>query len=335
MQNVPSESSFSIVHTFRQSSVYFVLVLVLHLLGALFLVLASSKAPLLLGLGLTAYGFGMRHAWDADHIAVIDNTTRKLLELGRKPHGVGFFFSIGHSSVVFLLSIAAGFLGQKLLGHNSAIAAFGGWVGPLVAGVYLLLVSFFNLRFCVANLKNIQGHAHSHSHMNGGLLSRLLGPLLKLVTKAWHVVGLGFLMGLGFDTASEVALLALSAGAAQQGISWFGILSLPLLFAAGMTLLDTLDGVFMTHAYGWAQVDARAKQRYNLMVTGLSGALALVIGSVSLLQWFSAHFVRLTLVDGIDLSSLGFWLAGSCLVLFCLANTFYTQRNKALKASPE
>lgn len=298
----------------RCGTPYFAIVALLHLLALTLWVPAALSTPLLWGLGLTAYLFGLRHAWDADHIAVIDNTSRKLLLLGQPAYGVGLYFSLGHSSVVFLMAIAAALLGQKLLGEQDRIGAFGGWVGPFVAGAYLLTVAVVNLHSTWHLLRS--GGDHSHHH--GGFLARLMAPLMALVGRQWQVFPLGFLMGLGFDTASEVALLALAGQAGQQSLGWAGILSLPLLFGSGMTLLDTIDGVAMTHAYRWALLDPGKKRAYNLLVTGLSGLIALVIGVVTLTQWASEHFPRLALgwTEHWDVSMLGFWLAGLTLAIF-------------------
>nr|WP_246580512.1 high frequency lysogenization protein HflD [Deinococcus aestuarii] len=295
-------------------------VLALHVLALGLLVPSALAEPLVWGLGLTAYLFGMRHAWDADHIAVIDNTVRKLLTLGRPAYGVGLFFSLGHSSVVLLMAIAAAVIGRALLGAQEEIGALGGWIGPFVAGVYLLLVAGFNLH---AVWRTLRGEDEHHHH--GGLLARVIAPLTRLVNHQWQVFPLGFLMGLGFDTASEIALLALAGQAGQDHLGWSAILALPLLFGAGMTLFDTLNGAFMTHAYGWALDKPGARRVYNLLITGLSGVLALVIGVVTLMGWAAEHFPAaraLSAWEAVDLSPLGFWLAGLALVLFLTAQVW-------------
>ncbi len=314
-------SPLTVSQTARHSLPYLSAVLALHLLALLLWIPSALHTPLLWGVGLTAYLFGLRHAWDADHIAVIDNTVRKLLQLGRPAHGVGLFFSLGHSSVVFLIAVAAAVIGKALLGFHGTLGTFGGWVGPLVAGVYLLTVAVVNLFSAYRVAKSGDDHAHDHHH--GGLLARFIAPLTRLVSTQWQVFPLGFLMGLGFDTASEIALLALAGSAAQQGLNALAILSLPLLFAAGMTLLDTLDGVAMTHAYSWALDNPKARRSYSLLVTGVSGLVALVIGVVTLSQWAGDHFAwaarALSVMQNIDVSPLGFWLAGITLVLFVIA----------------
>ena len=305
----------------KRSLPYLASVFGLHLLALTLWIPAAVHTPLLWGVGLTAYLFGLRHAWDADHIAVIDNTVRKLLRLNRPAYGVGLFFSLGHSAVVFLLAVVAAVIGKALLGFQSSIGVFGGWVGPFVAGAYLMTVAVVNLASAYRVWRTGDDHAHEHHH--GGLLARLIAPLTALVSRQWQVLPLGFLMGLGFDTASEVALLALAGSAAQQGLSVAAILSLPLLFAAGMTLLDTLDGVAMTHAYSWALDNPGARRSYNLLVTGVSGAVALVIGVVTLSQWAGGHFSAatqaLSALQNVDVSPLGFWLAGVTLALFVVA----------------
>ncbi|WP_102126846.1 HoxN/HupN/NixA family nickel/cobalt transporter [Deinococcus planocerae] len=305
--------------TVTLSAPYLLAVLALHVLALGLLVPSALAEPLVWGLGLTAYLFGVRHAWDADHIAVIDNTVRKLLTLGRPAYGVGLFFSLGHSSVVLLMAIAAAVIGRALLGAQEEIGVFGGWVGPFVAGVYLLLVAGFNLH---AVWRTLQGRDEGHHH---GLLARVIAPLTRLVSRQWHVLPLGFLMGLGFDTASEIALLALAGQAGQDHLGWSAILALPLLFGAGMTLFDTLNGAFMTHAYAWALDRPGAKRVYNLLITGLSGVLALVVGVVTLAAWVGEHFPSaraLSAWEAVDISPLGFWLAGVALVLFLTAQVW-------------
>ncbi|MFC6668305.1 HoxN/HupN/NixA family nickel/cobalt transporter [Deinococcus radiopugnans] len=318
----------------RRGLPYLAVVLGLHALALLLLVPAARQTPLLWGVALTAYLFGLRHAWDADHIAVIDNTIRKLLNLGRPAYGVGLFFSLGHSTVVFLLALVAAFVGRALLGAQEGIGTFGGWVGPFVAGIYLVTVAAVNLTTAARIARSGTNADHTHSH---GLLARLIAPLTRLVGRQWQVLPLGFLMGLGFDTASEIALLALAGSAAQQGLGWAGILSLPVLFAAGMTLLDTLNGVAMTHAYGWALHNPRVKRGYNLWVTGLSGLVALVIGVVTLAQWAGEHFPAanraLGALQDVDVSPLGFWLAGLTLGLFVFARLQARGRGRAAERS--
>lgn len=304
----------------RLSAPFLLAVLALHAAGLTLLALSAPGQPLLWGLGLSAYLLGVRHAWDADHIAVIDNTVRRLLTLGRPAYGVGLYFSLGHSAVVLLMAVAAALIGAALLGAQDRIGTFGGWVGPFVAGAYLLVVATLNLS-AVARL--LRGAPEGHgAHHHGGPLARLIAPLTRLITRPWQVMPLGFLMGLGFDTASEIALLALAGQAGQQSLGWAGILSLPLLFGAGMTLFDTLNGAFMTHAYGWALDRPGARRTYNLLVTGLSGVVALVVGVVTLGAWAAEHFPALSglrSLEALDLAPLGFGLTGAAGLLFLAA----------------
>lgn len=319
-------SPLTLAHTARSSAPYLGVVLGLHGLALALWIPSARHTPLLWGVGLSAYLFGLRHAWDADHIAVIDNTVRKLLLSGRPAHGVGLFFSLGHSTVVFLLAAVAAVIGKALLSFQGQIADFGGWVGPAVAGVYLLAVALVNL----ASARRLWQSGLDHAHHHGGLLARLITPLTRLVSTQGQAFSLGFLMGLGFDTASEVALLALAGNAAQHGLEIAAVLALPLLFAAGMTLLDTLDGVAMTHAYSWALDHPQAKRTYNLLVTGLSGAVALLIGLVTLSQWAADHFVwaaqTLAAVQKIDVTWLGFGLTAVVLALSVAAGRQYRGR---------
>ncbi|CAM3163598.1 Nickel/cobalt efflux system [Deinococcus saxicola] len=317
----------------RQGLPYFLSVFGLHLLALALWIPAALHTPVLWGVGITAYLFGLRHAWDADHIAVIDNTVRKLLSLKRPAYGVGMFFSVGHSSVVLLMAVAAAIIGKALLNNHDGVGAAGGWVGPFVAGAYLITVGIVNLYSVSRILRSRHDETHHHGgHSHGGLLARLIAPLTALVGRQWQVIPLGFLMGLGFDTASEVALLALAGSAGQQGLGWAAILSLPLLFAAGMTLLDTLDGVAMAHAYGWALHNPKAKRLYNVLVTGLSGSIALIIGVVTLSQWAGEHFSAaaraMAAVQNVDVSPLGFWLAGLTLALFVVARLVFRRRRQ-------
>ncbi|GEM45572.1 HoxN/HupN/NixA family nickel/cobalt transporter [Deinococcus cellulosilyticus] len=273
----------------------------LHLLGLALLVFGALEHPLMWGLGLAVYGLGLRHAWDADHIAVIDNSSRKFLQENKNARAVGFYFAAGHALVVLLMSIGAALLGQNLTGEHSALTLVGSWVAPLVGGLYLLLLALVNLRSCLQIMKG--------QHTHGGLLARVLLPLNRMVREPWHLLPVGFLMGLGMETASEVTLLAFSGSAAQQGVNWSAILSLPLLFAAGMTLMDTLDGLLMTRAYQQTLVQGATRKKYNLLLTAVSGSIALVIGLWTVLGWVSEHYHALPFIDRVDVSSLGFVLA--------------------------
>jgi high-affinity nickel-transport protein len=242
------------------------------------------------GLGLTAYTLGMRHAFDADHIAAIDNTTRKLITDGQRPMSVGFWFSLGHSSVVFVMvmGIALGVraLTQGVDDGNSTLQQAAGVWGPSISGVFLLAIGLLNLAALVGILRVFaamrRGHfddAELERHLqNRGFLNRILGTVNKAVRKPWHMYPTGFLFGLGFDTVTEIGLLVIAGGAVAASLPWWAVITLPVLFAAGMSLLDTLDGAFMNVAYGWAFSRPVRKIYYNITVTALSVAVAMIIG---------------------------------------------------------
>src|SRR5206468_3913846 len=242
------------------------------------------STPALAGLGVLAYTLGLRHAFDADHIAAIDNTTRKFLQDGKRSLGTGFFFSLGHSSVVLLLCSSLAIAATTVKEHIPALQSWGGYLGTGISGTFLLLIGLLNLAvlldiariFRDLRVGRLDEERLEDRLLDRGLMSRgLLRRLGGRVTESWHMFPLGFLFGLGFDTATEVGLLALSAGAATKHVPFLAVLSLPLLFAAGMSLLDTADGAFMAHAYGWAFSNPVRKIYYNLTVTTLSVAVAL------------------------------------------------------------
>jgi nickel/cobalt transporter (NiCoT) family protein len=248
------------------------------------------------GLGVTAYTLGMRHAVDADHIAAIDNTTRKLMAEGQRPTSVGFWFSLGHSSIVFglclLLSIGVRALVGQVENESSNLQEATGLIGTAVSGTFLMIIAVLNLAVLAGIVKVFRrmrtGHydeAELQEQLNRrGFMNRLLGGATKAVTKPWHMYPVGLLFGLGFDTATEISLLVLAGGAAAFALPWYAILTLPVLFAAGMSLLDTIDGSFMNFAYGWAFSKPVRKVYYNMTITGLSVAVALVIGGIELIS---------------------------------------------------
>ncbi|TAN34771.1 HoxN/HupN/NixA family nickel/cobalt transporter [bacterium] len=268
----------------------------LHVAGWGLLLVYGAQHPSLLALGGLAYTFGLRHAFDADHISAIDNTTRKLLQSGRKPVGVGFFFSLGHSTVVFLIAVALGLAAksivQGVVGDNGQLRSIGGAVGTLVSGGFLVLIGILNL-VILLDIIRVYRNMHRGEYdreslenelVAGGIMTRIFGRIFRLIDHSWQMYPIGFLFGLGFDTASEVALLAISAGAAAQGIPFTVVIALPLIFAAGMSLMDTTDGAFMSKAYSWAFASPIRKVFYNLTVTSLSVFVALFVGVVELVQ---------------------------------------------------
>ncbi|MCW2759021.1 MAG: nickel transporter [Nocardioidaceae bacterium] len=246
------------------------------------------------GLGLTAYTLGMRHAFDADHIACIDNTTRKLMTDGNRPVSTGFWFSLGHSSVVFVMvcGIALGVraLTSGVDDQSSTLQNITGIWGTSVSGVFLLLIGLINLVALVGILRVFRemrrGHydeAQLEQQLDSrGVMNRILRPVTRLVTKPWHLYPTGFLFGLGFDTVTEIGLLVVAGGAVAANLPFWAVLTLPILFAAGMSLLDTLDGAFMAVAYDWAFSRPVRKVYYNITVTTLTVAVALIIGGIEL-----------------------------------------------------
>ncbi len=306
-------------------------ILALHVVGLFILLVLvvpqdlslGSDAVFGLGLGVTAYTLGMRHAFDADHIGAIDNVTRKLMSDGQRPLSVGFYFSLGHSTIVFALAVLLAVGIQGLSGavedESSTLHRVTSLIGPSVSGFFLVLIGILNLVILVGIVKVFRRMRHGEydeqqleEQLNArGLMNRFLGRATRAIRKPWQMYPLGLLFGLGFDTATEVALLATAGtAAAAGGIPFYAILCLPVLFAAGMSLLDTIDGAFMNVAYGWAFARPVRKVFYNITITGLSVAVALLIGTIELIAVFSER-LRLTgavstFVSGIDLNVVGY-----------------------------
>ncbi len=261
--------------------------------------LALGSQTFGVGLGLTAYTLGMRHAFDADHIAAIDNTTRKLMAERRRPLSVGFWFSLGHSTIVFglcvLLSLGIRSVVGQVRDDNSTLHNVTGTVGVSVSGSFLLLLGVVNLVVLVGIVKVFRGMRSNHFDdreveallANRGLLNRILARATRAVRKPWHMYPVGVLFGFGFDTATEISLLVLASTSAALALPWYAIMCLPILFTAGMCLFDTIDGSFMNFAYGWAFSNPVRKIYYNMTVTALSVLVALVIGGVELLGLLS------------------------------------------------
>jgi high-affinity nickel-transport protein len=305
----------------------------LHVIGWGTLILVVEPAHLSIGdkafgigIGLTAYTVGLRHGFDADHIAAIDNTTRKLMNDGQRPLAVGFFFSLGHSSVVFGLALLVAVGLKAIVGpveqDSSALHHYASLIGTSVSGVFLYVIAIINVAILVGILRVFAQMRHGHydeneleAHLNSrGLLNRVLGRFTRSVDASWHMYPVGVLFGLGFDTATEVALLVLAGTSAAAGLPWYAILCLPVLFAAGMCLLDTIDGSFMNFAYGWAFSNPFRKVYYNIAVTGLSVVVAMLIGSVELLGLLAEQFGWTggfwSWLGGIDLNAIGFVIVG-------------------------
>lgn len=268
------------------------LLIALNVLAWTWAVVAFRNHPLLLGTALLAYGFGLRHAVDADHIAAIDNVTRKLMQEKKRPVAVGFFFSLGHSTVVVLASVAVAITASAMQTRFDHYKEIGGVIGTLVSALFLFAIALMNLII----LKSIYS-AWRHVRNGGkyveddfdmlladrGFLSRLFRPLFRLITRSWHMYPLGFLFGLGFDTATEIGLLGIAATQASRGLSPWAIMVFPVLFSAGMSLIDTLDGHLMLGAYGWAYLKPIRKIYYNMTITLVSVIVAVVIGGIEAL----------------------------------------------------
>lgn len=255
-------------------------------------VAAFSDRPGLLATAFLAYTFGLRHAFDADHIAAIDNVVRKLMQDGKAPYSSGFFFSLGHSTIVVLASVAIAATAAAIGGRLESVHDIGGVIGTSVSAAFLLVIGFANLlilgRVWSAFSRARRGERVLDEEMDAllagrGLLARISRPLFRLVSRSWHMYPIGFLFGLGFDTATEIGLLGISATQAAQGLSFWTILVFPALFTAGMSLMDTTDSVLMTGAYGWAFVNPIRKLWYNLTITAASVVVAVFIGGVEAL----------------------------------------------------
>ncbi len=288
-----------------------------------------------LGMGVTAYTLGMRHAFDADHIAAIDNTTRKLMADRQRPLSVGFWFSLGHSSVVFglcvLLSLGVRALAGQVENGSSTLQHYTGIIGTSVSGVFLMLIAVINLVVLIGIVKVFRqmrtgdyDEKRLEAHLeNRGLVNRILRPVMRTITKPWQMYLVGLLFGLGFDTATEVSLLVLAGGASAFALPWYAILCLPVLFAAGMSLLDTIDGTFMNFAYDWAFSRPVRKVYYNITITALGVVVAVLIGGIELLgllaQQLNVTTGVLGWIAGIDLNNVGFVVVGLFVATWAVA----------------
>jgi high-affinity nickel-transport protein len=314
----------------------------LHVLGWLLLVSAlgghyqlSKTTVFGVGTGALAYTLGMRHAFDADHIAAIDNTTRKLMNDGQRPLAVGFFFSLGHSTVVFGLAVLLVSGVKAIVGpvedDSSALHHYAGLIGTSVSGVFLYLIATLNVVILGSILRvfaRLRRGDYDESELerqlnNRGLINRVLGRTTTSITKSWHAYPVGLLFGLGFDTATEIALLVLAGTSAAAGLPWYAILCLPVLFAAGMCLLDTIDGSFMNFAYGWAFSNPVRKIYYNITITALSVAVALLIGTVELLGLLADQFgwrgAFWRWITGLNLNAVGYAIVGLFVLTWTVA----------------
>jgi nickel/cobalt transporter (NiCoT) family protein len=268
------------------------ILLALNAAAWLWAVLAFRHYPLLLGTALLAYSFGLRHAVDADHIAAIDNVTRKLMQEGKRPVAVGFLFSLGHSTIVFLGSAAIAATALALEHRMDAARVIGGVVGTLVSSLFLFGIAIVNIVVLVSVYRVFaqvrRGAPYVDEDFNvllagGGFLARLFRPMFAMIRRSWHMYPLGVLFGLGFDTATEIGLLGITAAEASKGLPLWSILVFPVLFAAGMSLIDTTDNILMLGAYGWAFVKPVRKLYYNITITLVSVVVALAVGGLEAL----------------------------------------------------
>jgi nickel/cobalt transporter (NiCoT) family protein len=318
----------------------------LHVVGftVLFAVIAprhqlASAGALTIGIGVTAYTLGLRHAFDADHISAIDNTTRKLMAEGERPLSVGFWFSLGHSTIVFalafLISVGVRALDGPVKDNGSNLHRVTTWIGTLVSGSFLYLIAAINLVVLLGVIRVFRemrtgryDETELEEHLSRrGMMNRLLGKLTRTVRTPGQMYSIGLLFGLGFDTASEVTLLVLAGGAAGAGLPWYAILCLPILFAAGMSLMDTIDGSFMNFTYGWALSEPVRKVYYNLTITGLSVVVALVVGTIEL-GGLAASQLRLSggfwrWVETANINLLGFVIVGVFVVTWAVAASLW------------
>lgn len=326
---------------------FFGFVGLLHIIGwGLFLAYAHSFGPVYAGAGALAYGFGLRHAFDADHISAIDDTTRFMLQRGKKPLGVGFFFSLGHSSVVFLLSFGLAIGARAVQDHMGTMQSVGGVIGASVSGTFLWIVGLLNLVVLIGIArvyKEMKAGTYKADELEElltqrGFMNRILGKRFRgLITESWHMYPVGFLFGLGFDTATEVGLLAITAGAAStsttQGgatLPVLGIIALPILFAAGMSVMDTADGVFMSKAYRWAFTSPLRKVYYNMTTTALSVFVALAIGTIEYLQVMSSELhidnFFFNWLNALDFETLGYVIVGLFIAAWILSVALFKYR---------
>ena len=304
----------------------------------LWAILAFRHYPLLLGTAFLAYSFGLRHAVDADHIAAIDNVTRKLMQEGKRPVSVGLMFSLGHSTIVVLGSIAIAWAALSLQNRLDILRQVGGVIGTLVSALFLFGIALLNLIVLRSvyrtfhRVKSGQPYVEEDLDLllgDRGFLSRIFRPMFRLIRCSWHMYPLGLLFGLGFDTATEIGVLGISATEASKGLSFASILIFPLLFAAGMSLIDTTDNILMLGAYGWAFVKPIRKLYYNLTITSVSVAVALGVGGIEALGLLVDQFhLRGSFWNGVarlndNFGTLGYFIIGLFTVSWIVSIAFY------------
>jgi len=322
---------FSALRSLRNRILFiYTLLLVANIGGWIWALAAFHRFPLLLGTAFLAYTFGLRHAVDADHIAAIDNVTRKLMQQGQRPTAVGFFFSLGHSTIVVGLSIAIALTSSAIKNRFQAYQDFGGVVGTAVSAFFLLGIALANVLVLVSVYRTFQRVKHGGRFVDEdlnlllarrGFLGRVFRKLFQFISHSWQMYLIGLLFGLGFDTATEIGLLGISASEATKGLPIWSILVFPTLFTAGMALVDSTDGILMLGAYGWAFVKPMRKLFYNLTITFVSVVVALLVGGIEIFGLIGDHFkIHGTFWDFIGALNDNFGLVGFGIIgLFALS----------------
>jgi high-affinity nickel-transport protein len=307
----------------------------------LWAIVAFRHYPLLLGTALLAYSFGLRHAVDADHIAAIDNVTRKLMQEGKRPVGVGFMFSLGHSTIVVLGSAAIAATALALQHRMDGAHVVGGGVGTLVSALFLFGIAIVNIVVLISiyrafvRVRNGAPYVDEDFDMllaSRGFLARLFRPMFAMIRRSWHMYPLGVLFGLGFDTATEIGLLGISAAEASKGLPLWSIMAFPALFAAGMSLIDTTDNILMLGAYGWAFIKPVRKLYYNMTITFVSVVVALVVGGIEALglvasefHWSGLFWDAVLKLNG-NFGALGYFIIGVFVLSWVLSIAIYKWR---------
>ena len=327
----------------RRVSLMFVTIALLHIVGfGVFIafVVPSHYKGLGIGVAGLAYSLGLRHAFDADHIAAIDNTTRKLMSEGKRPLSLGFWFSLGHSTIVVAIGVGIVIAEKAVYGavshHNSNLEQFGGIFGTLVSAAFLYLIALLNVVILAGIFRVFRAmrqgdydeEALERQLNNRGLMFRFFGRWMKTIDKEWKIYPVGVVFGMGFDTATEVALLATTALLASQHLPFYAILCLPILFTAGMCLMDTVDGIFMNFAYSWAFFNPVRKVYYNLAITALSVAICFFIGTVEVLSLLPMELGGLHgsfwhYIEVFDINKAGFVILGMFVVCWAGAMAFW------------
>jgi high-affinity nickel-transport protein len=302
---------------------------------------AFRHYPVLLGTAFLAYSFGLRHAVDADHIAAIDNVTRKLMQEGKRPVAIGFMFSLGHSTVVIVGSAAIAGAAMALQHRLDAVRNVASVIGTLLSVFFLFAIAIVNVivlrSIYRAFVRVCRGEPYVEEDFNmllsgRGILSRIFRPMFHMISRSWHMYPLGILFGLGFDTATEIGVLGISAAEAAKGLSFWSILVFPVLFAAGMSLIDTTDNILMLGAYGWAFVKPIRKLYYNITITSVSVVVALVVGGIEALGLFGEHFhLRGQFWDAVaklnnNFGALGYFIVALFLLSWLVSIAFYKWR---------